>query len=146
MNDALLVVDVLNDFRHEDGARLAESFRAVHPQLREVLSSSREANLPIIYANDHFGDRTADGDAIVDRALAGVRRSDPADRAASFRLRSQPASAGSRSRSWSTPARLSPGRMPRLRSSTSAVWPEPGYAVGRRVPVRDRDYQDSTAA
>ncbi len=72
MNDALLVVDVLNDFRHEDGARLAESFRSAHPQLREVLSSSREANLPIIYANDHFGDWTADDDAIVDRALAGV--------------------------------------------------------------------------
>ena len=72
MNDALLLVDVLNDFRHEDGARLAESFRDAHPQLREVLSSSREANLPIIYANDHFGDWTADDDAIVDRALAGV--------------------------------------------------------------------------
>ena len=72
MNDALLLVDVLNDFRHEDGARLAESFRDAHTQLRELLSSSREANLPIIYANDHFGDWTADGDAIVDRALAGL--------------------------------------------------------------------------
>ena len=83
MNDALLLVDVLNDFRHEDGARLGESFRDAHPQLRDVLSSSREASLPMIYANDHFGDWTADRDTIVDRALRRrVRGSDPVDRAA----------------------------------------------------------------
>src|SRR3954453_9687358 len=59
MNDALLLVDVLNDFRHDDGTRLGESFRDAHPRLRDVLSSSREADLPIVYANDHFGDWTA---------------------------------------------------------------------------------------
>jgi nicotinamidase-related amidase len=71
MNDALLLVDVLNDFRHDDGARLSDSFRDAHPQLRDLLSSSRDAGVPVIYANDHFGDWTADRDAIVDRARAG---------------------------------------------------------------------------
>ena len=71
MNDALLLVDVLNDFRHDDGARLSESFRDAHPQLRDVLSLSREAGLPVIYANDHFGDLTANRHALVDRARAG---------------------------------------------------------------------------
>jgi nicotinamidase-related amidase len=59
MNDALLLVDVLNDFRHDDGARLSDSFRDAHPQLRDLLSSSRDAGVPVIYANDHFGDWTA---------------------------------------------------------------------------------------
>jgi nicotinamidase-related amidase len=72
MNDALLLVDVLNDFRHDDGTRLSESFRDAHPRLRDVLSSSREADLPIVYANDHFGDWTADREAIAGRARTGV--------------------------------------------------------------------------
>jgi len=72
MNDALLLVDVLNDFRHDDGVRLAESFRDVQPLLRDVLASAHDTGLPIIYANDHFGDWTADRGAIVERALNGA--------------------------------------------------------------------------
>jgi nicotinamidase-related amidase len=72
MRDALLLVDVLNDFRHDDGNRLAASFRRSHPQLCDVLASAREAALPVIYANDHAGDWTADRHAVVRRARAGV--------------------------------------------------------------------------
>src|SRR4051795_13662920 len=71
MTYALLLVDVFNDFRHEDGPNLAKSFRRAHPQLREALSSGRDAGLPIIYANDHSGDWTADRRGIVERARAG---------------------------------------------------------------------------
>lgn len=113
----MLLVDVLNDLRHEDGARLAESFRDAYPQLREVLSSSREGNLPIMYANDHFEDWTADGDAIVDRALAGVC----GDLIPPIALR-----------------RSDCDRSPRARLKVSIM-------VGAE-PVRDPDYQDSTAA
>jgi nicotinamidase-related amidase len=72
MNDALLLVDVLTDFRHDDGDRLAGSFRHAHPHLRDVLTSARAAGVPVIYANDHGGDWTADRDRVVDRARAGA--------------------------------------------------------------------------
>jgi len=72
MRDALLLVDVLNDFRHEDGGRLAESFRKAHPHLRDALASCRDATVPVVYANDHWGDWTVDRSTIVERAADGV--------------------------------------------------------------------------
>jgi nicotinamidase-related amidase len=49
---ALLLVDVLKDFEHEDGDRLLASFRERHAQLVELLSASRAAGVPVVYAND----------------------------------------------------------------------------------------------
>ena len=37
MQDALLLVDVVNDFRHEDGGALLASFRQRQPRLAEAL-------------------------------------------------------------------------------------------------------------
>lgn len=61
MQDALLLVDVVNDFRHEDGEKLLISFRERHAGLRAAIDSARERDVPIVYANDNFG--VWDGDA-----------------------------------------------------------------------------------
>lgn len=60
MKDALLLVDVINDFRHEDGDALLASFRRRHGQLRDQLERAR-GSIPIVYANDDWG--RFDGDA-----------------------------------------------------------------------------------
>lgn len=58
--DALLIVDVINDFEHEDGDRLLESFRQRQPALVARIAEVRP-HAPVIYANDTHG--RWDGDA-----------------------------------------------------------------------------------
>lgn len=60
MKDALLLVDVVNDFLHEDGESLLASYRRAYPGLRAALDRARELGVPVVYANDNFG--TWDGD------------------------------------------------------------------------------------
>jgi nicotinamidase-related amidase len=55
MSDVLLLVDVVNSFRHEDGERLATSFRERFPALRDLVAGARHAYVPIVYANDNWG-------------------------------------------------------------------------------------------
>ena len=52
MTEALLLVDVLKDFRHEDGDALLESYRRRHPALVSLLTDARERDIPVLYAND----------------------------------------------------------------------------------------------
>jgi nicotinamidase-related amidase len=49
---ALLLVDVIKDFRHEDGNRLLESYRDRHGALVAALAAARDSGMPVIYAND----------------------------------------------------------------------------------------------
>jgi len=70
MKDALLLVDVINDFRHEDGDTLLESFRVRHGALVRALEAARAQNAPVIYANDNF--EVWDGNA--PRLLEEARR------------------------------------------------------------------------
>jgi nicotinamidase-related amidase len=59
--DALLVIDVLDDFDHEDGMSLLESFRERGPTMAAAIAAAREVGIPVIYVND---DRDRwDGDA-----------------------------------------------------------------------------------
>jgi len=71
MKDALLLVDVINDFRHEDGDKLLESFRERHGALLRALEDARAKGVPVIYANDNF--EVWDGNAarLVDEARRG---------------------------------------------------------------------------
>src|SRR2546430_827192 len=54
--DVLLVVDVINDFEHDDGDRLLASFRERLEPMAETIAKARTAAIPIIYVNDE-GDR-----------------------------------------------------------------------------------------
>ena len=48
MKDALLLVDVLNDFEHEDGDRLLESFRERHEGMVRALGRARAEDVPVV--------------------------------------------------------------------------------------------------
>jgi nicotinamidase-related amidase len=51
MRDALLLVDVIHDFRHEDGEALLASFRERQPALVDAIAAAR-GRIPVVYAND----------------------------------------------------------------------------------------------
>lgn len=71
MNDVLLVIDVLNDFMHDEGDTLLASFRSRAAGLRGALDAARAAAVPVVYVNDNFGDWSGDRAAAVRRALDG---------------------------------------------------------------------------
>lgn len=50
--DALLVVDVLADFSHEDGASLLASFRERGATMAAAIEAARDGGVPVIYVND----------------------------------------------------------------------------------------------
>ena len=52
MTEALLLVDVIKSFRHEDGDALLESYRRRHPALLSLLEAARARGAPVVYAND----------------------------------------------------------------------------------------------
>ena len=69
MAKALLLVDVIKDFRHEDGGRLLASFRERHPALRRALEDARARGTPVVYANDDAGAWTSDAPELLRRAI-----------------------------------------------------------------------------
>ena len=71
MRDALLLVDVVNHFEHEDGERLLASFRARHEGFVRTLERTRAADVPVVYANDNFGAWDGDAPRLVRAALGG---------------------------------------------------------------------------
>jgi nicotinamidase-related amidase len=71
MRDCLLLVDLFNDFQHEDGDVLLACFRDRFPALRELIQAAQQQGTPIVYANDSFGKFDGDGRGIVERAQGG---------------------------------------------------------------------------
>ena len=71
MKDALLLVDLLSDFEHEDGERLLASFRERHEGMVRALGRARGDDLPVVYANDNYGVWDGDRQRLVQQALDG---------------------------------------------------------------------------
>lgn len=82
---ALVVVDMLNAYRHEDAELLAPNVAAIVDPLVELIGGAHDReNVDLIYVNDNYGDFTAQFSDIVAAALAGehpdlVRPIAPAD-------------------------------------------------------------------
>lgn len=68
---ALLVVDMINTYEHEDAELLVPSVERVVPVLAGLLDRAREAGVPVIYANDNFGLWRSHHGELVDAALTG---------------------------------------------------------------------------
>jgi nicotinamidase-related amidase len=73
-NTALIVVDVLNAYEHEDADRLAPSAEQALPAVQRLLEEARDRDIPRIYVNDNFDDWTLDRGGLVDRAMQGRQR------------------------------------------------------------------------
>jgi nicotinamidase-related amidase len=71
MRDCLLLVDLFNDFAHEDGDALFACFEERFPRLLELIRTCRAERLPITYANDSYGLFDGERGSIIDRARGG---------------------------------------------------------------------------
>lgn len=71
---ALLVVDMLNAYRHPDAEFLIPNVAPIVEPLSELISRARNSDqVDLIYVNDNYGDFTADYGDIVKSALEGDR-------------------------------------------------------------------------
>ena len=71
---ALLVIDMLNTYRHEDAEPLADNVADIVDPLAELISRARDRDdVDLIYVNDNYGDFTAEFDDLVEAALHGER-------------------------------------------------------------------------
>ena len=69
--DALLVVDVLDNFDHEDALSLLASFRDRGQAMVDAIEAARGAGVPVIYANDDRDRWDSDAPALAREALDG---------------------------------------------------------------------------
>ena len=71
---AVLVIDMLNSYRHEDAEKLAPSVADIIENVAGVISvAQKRDDVDLIYVNDNYGDFTASQDDIVRQALEGER-------------------------------------------------------------------------
>ncbi|WP_031007944.1 isochorismatase family cysteine hydrolase [Streptomyces sp. NRRL F-5727] len=68
---ALVVIDMLNTYAHEDADRLVPSVATALPAIVDLLRRARAAGTPVVYANDNFGEWRSHHGEILDLALAG---------------------------------------------------------------------------
>ena len=76
MRDALLLVDLIQDFRHADGDALLASYRLRHEAMVTALREARDRKIPIVYANDNAGVWDGDVRRLVREAIEGGRGGD----------------------------------------------------------------------
>src|SRR5689334_15153812 len=69
---ALIVIDMISAYEHEDAEALVTSARAAVPAMRELIAHAREAGADVIYVNDNLGRWHSDRDEILDLALRGA--------------------------------------------------------------------------
>lgn len=84
--DAMVVIDVLNDFRFVDGSRLFRQFRPCVAALARLLARARAREVPVIYANDNFGRWRSRANAVSEQ----IRQANPAAWAALEPIHPQP--------------------------------------------------------
>ena len=85
--DALVVIDVINDFEHEDGDGLFVSFEERLTAMTETIAKARRDGVPIIYVNDERSE-TSDADiSLPETAVAEATEQLHEDTAYEFEMR-----------------------------------------------------------
>jgi nicotinamidase-related amidase len=69
---ALVVIDMLNRYEHDDADTLRKSVEEVLPVMQALISRAREQDAPIVYVNDNNDDWSAGPAELCEQALAGV--------------------------------------------------------------------------
>ncbi|HEY2770458.1 MAG TPA: isochorismatase family cysteine hydrolase [Solirubrobacteraceae bacterium] len=64
---AVVVIDMLNCYDHEDAEPLLESARTAVPAIGRLLERAREAGVLIVFVNDNFGDWTTGRSQLIER-------------------------------------------------------------------------------
>jgi nicotinamidase-related amidase len=68
---ALIVIDMLNPYEHEDADRLAESVRDVLPAVVRLRERAEAEDTLVVYVNDNYEEWAAGRKELVEQALEG---------------------------------------------------------------------------
>ncbi|MFJ5136022.1 cysteine hydrolase family protein [Streptomyces sp. NPDC088707] len=68
---ALIVIDMLNTYAHDDAEALVPSVREALPKITKLLERARLSASPVVYVNDNFGEWRSHHGEILRAALAG---------------------------------------------------------------------------
>ena len=72
---ALVVVDMLNTYEHEDAETLTRSVREVLPNIEQLIDRAREAeDVEVVYVNDLYGHWNAGRAELLERVMGGEHR------------------------------------------------------------------------
>ena len=82
MNDALLLIDLIQRFDHRDGDALLASARARLPAIEAARERARSAGVPVVYVNDMAGRWDADAPGLVRDARENGKGGDVIERIA----------------------------------------------------------------
>jgi nicotinamidase-related amidase len=70
---ALMVVDMLNPYDHEDAEQLTPGVEKMVQPLRDLVLRARDEGVQVIYVNDNYGHWTSSREELVDAACHGER-------------------------------------------------------------------------
>jgi nicotinamidase-related amidase len=73
VRSALIVVDMLNPYEHDDADRLAENVADVVEPISRLVARAGDAGVEIVYVNDNYGDWNSSQEELVERAMSGAR-------------------------------------------------------------------------
>ncbi len=71
-HSALIVVDMLNRYEHDDAEPLRASVRAVIDPMARLVAKAKQAGACLVYVNDNHGDWTAGREALTEWARQGA--------------------------------------------------------------------------
>ncbi|HKP20564.1 MAG TPA: isochorismatase family cysteine hydrolase [Thermoleophilaceae bacterium] len=71
---ALVVVDMLNSYEHDDAEQLTESVETIVDPLADLIARADRDDTEIIYVNDNYDDWNSSQEELTRRALDGARR------------------------------------------------------------------------
>jgi nicotinamidase-related amidase len=72
---ALVVVDMLSTYEHDDAETLTRNVRAVLPRISELVENAADdENVELIYVNDLYGEWNAGRAELLERVLGGEHR------------------------------------------------------------------------
>ena len=74
MTSALIVVDMLNSYEHEDADALTKSVERVVEPLSELIARADGDDVEIVYVNDNYGDWKSSQEDLTRQAMDGARR------------------------------------------------------------------------
>jgi nicotinamidase-related amidase len=74
VTSALIVVDMLNSYEHEDAGELTESVETVVGPLAELIARADRDGTEIIYVNDNYGDWRSSQEDLARQAMEGARQ------------------------------------------------------------------------
>src|SRR3954449_10824417 len=69
---ALVIIDMINSYEHEDGERCAENARPVVPRIQRIIAAAREKDVAVVFVNDHYGVWTSDRRRLIGMVLDRV--------------------------------------------------------------------------